>query len=155
MARGDMAFDRWLNLEFLARYQAQGVLILRLFTAGVLVYGTQDNVFSAERMHEFERFLAERGTPAPVLAAHVSVYAQFLCGLLILVGAATRWAGAVMVVNFLAALAIAHRGAPFQANIAPLAMLSLSAFFLLHGAGPLSVEAWRARRAVASTARSR
>ena len=142
-----MALGRWLNLEFLARYKDRAVLIPRLFTAGVLLYGTQDNVFSAERMHEFERFLAERGTPAPVLAAHVSVYAQFLCGLLILVGAAPRWAGAVMGVNFLAALVIAHRGAPFQANIAPLAMLALSAFFLLHGAGPLSVEAWRARRA--------
>lgn len=142
-----MALGSWLNLEFLARYKEHAVLILRVFTAGVLLYGTQDNVFSTERMHEFELFLAERGTPWPVLAAHVSVYAQFLCGLLILVGAATRLAGAVMVVNFLAALVIAHRGAPFQANIAPLAMLCLAAFFLLHGAGPVSVEARRARRA--------
>ncbi len=136
----------WLDWEGLARYQPYAVLPLRLFTAGVLLYGTQDNVLSAERMHEFERFLAERGTPLPGLAAHVSVYAQFLCGLLLLVGAATRHAGAVMIVNFLAALAIAHRGAPFQDNIAPLAMLALSVFFLLHGAGPLSVEAWRAGR---------
>ncbi len=141
-----MRGHRWLNLEGLAPYQPYAVLPLRLFTAAVLIYGTQDNVFSAERMHEFEVFLAERGTPLPWLAAPVSVYAQFLCGLLILAGAATRWAGAVMGVNFLAALVIAHRDTPYQANIAPLAMLALSAFFLLHGAGPVSVEAWLARR---------
>lgn len=141
-----MRGHRWFDLGGLEPYQPYAVLPLRLFTAVVLVYGTQDNVFSAERMHEFEVFLAQRGTPVPGLAAPVSVYAQFLCGLLILVGAATRQAGAVMAVNFLAALAIAHRDTPYQANIAPLAMLALSVFFLLHGAGPLSVEAWLAGR---------
>jgi putative oxidoreductase len=126
--------------------QAHAVLVLRLFTAGVLVWGTQDNVLSAARMEEFAHFLAARGTPLPQLAAPLSAWAQFLCGLLLLAGAAARWAGALMVVNFLAALLIAHRGAPFQANIAPLAMLSLAAFFALHGAGPLSLDArWAAR----------
>lgn len=132
--------------SFFERHAEVGTLILRLFLGGVLVYGTADNVFSAERMLEFERFLAERGTPWPFAAARLSVYAQFLCGLLVLVGAATRLAGAVMVLNFLAALLIAHRGAPFQANIAPLAMLSGSLFLLFHGAGPLSLDARRAAR---------
>ena len=133
---------------FFERNAEVGTVLLRLFLAFVLVYGTADNVFSGERMREFAHFLSERGVPLPLAAAHLSAYAQFLCGLLILVGAATRLAGAVVVVNFIAALLIAHRGAPFQANIAPLAMLSGGLFLLFHGPGPLSVDAWRARREV-------
>lgn len=137
-----------LNTTTLARPQPDaGTLLLRLFTAWVLVYGTQDNVFSLERMHEFEAFLAQRGVPYPLAAAVLSAYAQFVCGLLILAGLATRWAGAVMAVNFLAALWIAHRGAPFMANVPPLAMLTLSLHFALSGAGRWSLDARRSRRA--------
>jgi putative oxidoreductase len=135
---------------FFERHAELGTVILRLFLGGVLVYGTADNVFSSAHMHEFERFLAERGVPFPLAAAYLSAYAQFLCGLLVLAGAATRVAGAIVVLNFIAALLIAHRGAPFQANIAPLAMLSGGLFLLFHGPGPLSVDA---RRAVPSPPR--
>lgn len=134
----------WL-LDGLAPAAPYGALVLRLFFGGVLVWGTQDNVLSAERMREFEGFLAHLGTPAPHLAAPLSVWAQLLCGLLVLAGAATRWAGVVMAVNFLVALGLAHRGTPFQQDIAPLAMLACALYFTLHGAGPLSLEARWAR----------
>jgi putative oxidoreductase len=139
----------YLTLPGLDRWRWLGVLVLRLFTAGVLIYGVHGHLFGAEKMREFEQFLAESGVPQPVVGAHLCVYAQFLCGLLLLAGAAARWAAAIMVVNFIAALFIAHLGAPFMRNIAPLAMLSCSLFFLLHGAGPPSVDDLIARRAAA------
>src|SRR5690606_32827656 len=42
-----------VRLEYFERHAALGAPILRLFIAFVLIYGTQDNVFSWERMIEF------------------------------------------------------------------------------------------------------
>lgn len=131
----------------LERHSALGVPLFRVFLGATLVYGTQDNVFSRERMLEFAGFLAQNGFPAPLFNAHLSAYAQFICGLLILVGAATRPAAAVMVINFLVALWMVHRDLPFSANISPLAMLFGSVLLLFHGPGAYSVDAALQRRA--------
>ena len=122
-------------------------LPLRFFLAFVLVYGTQDNVFSHERMLEFRDFLAANGFPWPLLCAHVSAWAQFLTGILLLLGLFTRPAAAIVVVNFVVALLMVHLKLPFTANIAPLAMLAGGLFFLLHGAPRFSLDARLARRA--------
>jgi len=125
----------------LDRHREVGPLLLRLFVAFVLIYGTQDNVLSSERMLEFRDFLEGHGFPYPLASAWLSVYAQFLCGWLILFGFLTRVAALVMIINFVVALLTVHVGLPFSANIAPLAMLFGSLFFGFHGAGPYSVDA--------------
>jgi putative oxidoreductase len=129
-----------LRLAFLEKYEGYGALLLRLVVGSFLVYGTQDNVFSYRQMKEFEHFLAARGVPLPLLAAFVSAYAQFVCGILFVVGAATRAAAAVMVVNFVAALCIAHLGDSFRGMLPALMMLASACFFLLHGAGKPSFD---------------
>ena len=118
-----------------------GVLFVRLMFGFWLVYGTQDNVFDRERMNEFQLFIARHGFPFAAAGAYVSAYAQFVCGLLYIVGAWVRPAAAVMIVNFLFALGIAHRSTPLAADMPPLAMLAVACFLLVHGAGPLSVDA--------------
>lgn len=128
------------------RYGSVGALLLRLFIAFVLIYGTQDNVFSHARMAEFRGFLAQQGFPAAQGCAYLSVYAQFIAGFLIAAGLATRPAAMAMAVNFLVALLMVHTRLPFSANVAPLAMLAGSLFLLFHGAGPWSVDA-RLRKA--------
>lgn len=134
-------------LSFFERRSELGVVVMRVFLAFVLIYGTQDNIVSWARMLEFRDFLEQHGFPWPLLSTHVSVYAQFICGLLILVGFHTRVAALIMIVNFLVALAMVHVGLPFRANIAPLAMLAGSVFLLFHGAGPYSLDARRAAAA--------
>lgn len=124
----------------LERHAEIGTVLLRLFLAFVLIYGTQDNVFSRERMLEFRDFLAQNGFPWPLASAYLSAYAQFACGILILVGYMTRSAALVMVVNFLVALGMVHVGLPFNANIAPLAMLFGSLFLFFHGPGPFALD---------------
>lgn len=126
--------------------------MLRLTIAGILIYGTLDNVLSTERMLEFRDFLATNGFPLPQASAYGSVYAQFICGLLILVGLLTRWAALVMVVNFIVALAMVHIGLPFNINMAPLLMLAGSVFLLFYGAGPLSLDRHISARTEVSTA---
>lgn len=132
---GATALDRRL-----APCREYGPLFIRLIVGYRLIWGTADNVFSYARMLEFAEFLGAHGVPVPLAAAFVSAYAQFVCGLLFIVGAFTRPAAAVMVVNFIAALLIAHIGQPFLENYDALVMLFGAIFLLLHGAGGVSVD---------------
>jgi len=125
---------------FFERHREKGAVFVRLVVGFVLVYGTQDNVFSNERMVEFRDFLAVRGVPFPLSAALVSAYAQFVCGILYVLGLFVRPAALVMVVNFVAALVIAHLDAPLDAARLALCMLFSSLFLLFNGAGALSLD---------------
>jgi putative oxidoreductase len=138
--------QRLIWMPYLDRFREGGPVLLRVFVGSVLIYGTQDNILYADRMVEFRDFLANHGFPYPLASAYLSVYAQFACGVLILLGLLTRWAAVIMIVNFLVALAMVHWGLPFDANIAPLSMLFGSLFLLFYGAGPISLDA-RLRRA--------
>ena len=125
---------------FFERRREYGALFVRLVVGFVLVYGTQDNVFSHERMLEFRDFLAAKRVPYPLFAAHLSAYAQFVCGILYAVGLLVRPAALVMVINFVEALLIAHLDAPLDAARLALCMLFCSLFLLFNGAGALSLD---------------
>ena len=120
-------------------------MLLRLFLSLVLVYGTQDNVFSGARMREFRDFLAQNGFPYPLASAYLSAYAQFVTGILLGAGLFTRAAAAVVAIHFVVALLMVHVGLPFSANIAPLAMLVGGVFFVIYGAPRYSLDARRSR----------
>lgn len=130
-----------VDFSFFERHREVGALVIRLFAGGTIVYMSQDNVFSWERMLEFRDFLAARGVLIPLVAACLSVYVQFACGILFLLGLLTRYAAIAMVVNFVAAILIVHLDLPLQAAIPPGAMLACSLFLLFNGAGRLSVDA--------------
>ena len=136
----------FLSLSFFDRHREYGPVFVRLVVGSFLVWGTQDNVFSYARMLEFAEFLRAHNTPLPLAAAFVSAYAQFVCGLLYVAGALTRHAAVVMIVNFIAAILIAHVGDTFRGMFPALVMLFTSCFLLLHGAGKLSVDDALARR---------
>lgn len=131
---------RTLQLRSIEKYKEYGVIFIRLIIGFHLIYGTQDNVFSYARMEEFASFLSARGVPFPLFSAFLSAYAQFICGILIVIGAATRLAAAVMIVNFIAALLIAHIGDAYANMFPALMMLAAACFFFVHGAGKLSVD---------------
>lgn len=137
---------RSLKCSFLEKYKEYGVIFIRLMVGFHLIYGTQDNVFSYARMQEFAGFLSARHVPLPLFAAFVSVYAQIICGILFVAGAATRPAAVVMIANFVAAIVIAHLGDAYPNMFPALMMLAASCFFLIHGAGKLSVDSALGRR---------
>ncbi|HEX6097193.1 MAG TPA: DoxX family protein [Thermoanaerobaculia bacterium] len=124
-----------LNFAWLERRKEYGMFFVRLIVGFHLIYGTMDNVFSWARMIEFRDFLASRGVPLPLFAAHLSAYAQFLCGILFILGLFVRPAAAVMIVNFIAALLIAHRTGGYPPAALALIMLFSSIAFLVHGPG--------------------
>lgn len=94
------------TLPGMARHTDWAILLLRLYLGGFLIWGVWDNIVSPERMAEFAGFLTAIGSPMPSLAAPVSVWAQFLIGVLLIPGLLTRWAGMLLAVNFLVAVVL-------------------------------------------------
>jgi len=135
-----------LMLNGLARFSDGAMLALRVLIGAFLMWGTWDNIVSPERMQEFVAFLTQLNCPAPSLAAPISVYAQFACGALILVGLLTRWAGVVMAFNFIVAVWLVRPGADFRALFPPLVMIAISLVLATHGAGRYAADALIARR---------
>jgi putative oxidoreductase len=130
-----------MGFGWLDRYRDYGMFFVRLIVGFHLIYGVQDNVRSWARMLEFRDFLAEHGTPFPLFSAHLSVYAQLVCGALYLVGLFVRPAAAVMIVNFVVALLIAHRVGGYPPAAAAFFMLFSSMALLVHGAGRPALDA--------------
>jgi putative oxidoreductase len=126
-----------------SRFAGYGMFFFRILVSARLIYGTQDNIFSWKQMLEFEHFLAERGVPFPLLGAIISVYVQFICGILFLLGAASRLTGFLLIVNFIAALFIAHRGDTFVGMFQALTMLFAGLLMFLDGPGKFSVDRTR------------
>lgn len=121
--------------KWFEKHREYGMFFVRLIVGFHLIYGTADNVFSWTRMLEFRDFLGERGVPFPLFAANLSAYAQFLCGILFIVGLFVRPAAVVMIVNFICALLIAHRTGGYAPAAPALFMLFSSIAFLIHGPG--------------------
>ncbi|HYC88381.1 MAG TPA: DoxX family protein [Thermoanaerobaculia bacterium] len=121
--------------KWLEQRREFGMFFVRLIVGFHLIHGTADNVFSWARMLEFRDFLAGRGVPFPLFAANLSAWAQFLCGILFILGLFLRPAAVVMIVNFICALIIAHRTGGYQPASAALFMLFSSLAFLIHGPG--------------------
>ena len=121
-------------------HREYGMFFVRLIIGFHLIYGTQDNIFSWARMVEFSHFLAQNGVPLPLFAANLSAWAQFLCGILFIAGALTRYAAAVMIINFIAALLIAHRTGGYSPAALALIMLFCSIALFVHGPGKPSVD---------------
>jgi putative oxidoreductase len=138
--------SRLLRLDFFERYRDYAPIFLRLLIGIFIIHGVQDNMLSSERMAEFEKFLTARGVPAAAAAARLSVYAQFICGVSILLGAWIRLTSIVFIINFIVAIVIAHLGQSFPQMFPALMMIAAGLFFLFNGAGRLSIDALMERR---------
>jgi len=141
-----MSNNNLFRCEFFRRRADYGVIFLRLLLGAFIIHGVADNIFSRAHMVEFEKFLGARGVPYPLIAAHLSAYAQFICGWSILLGAFVRPISILFIINFIAAIVIAHLGQSFRQMFPALMMIAAGLFFLFNGAGPLSIDAWLEKR---------
>ena len=96
--------ETWLNTK-----SDIGLLALRIFIGLRIAIGTFDNIVSWDRMMEFSKFLEANNFPAPTFCAVLSVYAQFICALLILIGYKTRFGSFILSLNFMVAIIMVHR----------------------------------------------
>ena len=128
------------SLNWLQRNKDVGVLLLRLFIGVRLIYGVIDNVTSWEHMLKFRDFLQVFHFPVPLVSAVVSVYAQLIAALLIVLGFKIRFASLVMIFNFLVAIIMVHRNDTMEALTPALMMIFSCLLFLFQGAGKFSVD---------------
>ena len=126
--------------QWLATRHDVGLLLLRLFIGLRLLYGVIDNILSWDKMMEFSKFLSAQGFPVPTASAVISVYAQFVGGLLILIGYKIRFASAIIAVNFVVALLMVHLHDSIEGMTPALAMLFGALTFLFCGPGKYSVD---------------
>lgn len=133
----------WLNelgtpLAFLA---------LRLYLGAFLIWGVWDNISEKGRMTEFAMFLATFNCPVPEIAAPVSVWAQFITGVALIAGLFTRWAGALLAINFLVAVALfAATNADARTQYPHAILVFIGLIFMTSGGGKWSVDALLERR---------
>ena len=127
---------------FLDANKHVGILLLRIFIGGRLLYGVIDNVVSHERMVEFSDFLANNNFPIPDISAFISVYVQFFGAIFILLGFKIRLASILLVFNFIVALVFVHIAAndSIEGMTPALAMLFGCLTFLFTGADKFSLE---------------
>jgi putative oxidoreductase len=137
----------WLFLPSLARFGDLGLLLLRVVTGAFLIWQSHDNIFSAERMDEFVRFLTRFDFPAPEIMAPLCIGAQSMCGNAFVLGFLTRWAGLITTVVFLVAVWMVHWPQDFAGWWPALILVFLGILFATQGAGRYSVDAILARRA--------
>lgn len=132
-----------LMLPMLARFEDAALALMRLVVGAFLVWGVQDNLLSAERMLEFEQFLAKFGFPAPAWMARVSAWAQLLIGIAFIAGVATRWAGLVCAIHFVVAIVMVDMHGGIRASFPSACLVVIGLYLACRGAGRISIDhAW-------------
>ncbi len=86
-------------------------------------------------MLHFRDFLEGHGFPFPLISAFVSVVAQFLAGLSYISGLWIRFFSALMILNFLIALAMVHMRDTYLNSAPAIHLLVVSIFLLINGGG--------------------
>lgn len=134
------------KLEGLARFGDLTLFALRAVTGAFLMHETWDNVSSPARMREFAGFLEQFAFPLPHLMAPLSVAVQFGCGILLILGLATRAAGLLIAANFAVAVYMVHWSEPFRGWWPALVLVFLGLHFAAAGAGRFGVDALFGKR---------
>ena len=124
-----------------ARHADLGLLLLRCVTGAFLIYQSHDNVFSAARMDEFEKFQTQFGFVYPELMAPLSVYAQFAAGIAFILGLFTRWFGLITCFNFIVAVWMVHWNDPVPGIWPAAILIFLGLYFGLRGSGRYGLDA--------------
>ena len=136
--------------SFLSLNKYIGILLLRLFIGFRILYGVGDNVLSWDKMIEFSNFLDQNNFPYSLSLAVTSVYTQFFCSILILIGFKTRYASFILIINFLVALIFVHLkiNDTIEGMTPVLAMLFGCLTFLFTGADKISIDYYNSNKKI-------
>ncbi|MFN3815368.1 DoxX family protein [Brevundimonas sp.] len=130
-----------IEISRLNALQSGAMLALRLYVGGFLIWGVWDNITSTARMAEFEAFLAGVNCPLPAIAAPLSVWAQFAIGVALIPGVLTRWAGLLLSLNFIVAVALLWgAGADGRGLFPPAILIFVGLILATYGAGRWSLD---------------
>ena len=114
------------------------LLLLRVVAAAfLLTHGIPKvgRLFSGEEI----RFMDFMGL-GPAVSLSLAAFAEFLCSILVILGAATRLAVIPMIITMGTAAFVAHADDPFGTKEKPLLFLLIFVFLLITGPGMYSVD---------------
>jgi putative oxidoreductase len=126
-----------LNLKFLDRLHPLGLLILRVSLGAIMIAHGYHKVFGG--LHKHASFVASLGIPAWL--GYVSAAAEFLGGILLVLGLATRVAALAVCINMCVVIfkVELHRGLVGGYEF-PLALAAMAFALIFTGAGPISAD---------------
>lgn len=120
-------------------YMNAGLLWLRIFMgAGVAMHG-YGKIFGG-RIEMFTQGVADMGFPFPGVFAWAAALSEFVGGILIGMGLATRWAAFFVFATMSVAAFIRHSADPFSTKELALAYWTMAGALLLTGGGRLSLD---------------
>jgi putative oxidoreductase len=134
----------WRTLVAQPRWATRGdivLLVTRLVIGSFLIWGVWDNIVSAARMAEFVDFVRRHDFPIPEIAARLSVWAQFLCGVGFVTGFAIRWAGLVCAINFAVAVAMVDSNLGVRGALPSTCLILFGLIFATIGGGRFGADA--------------
>lgn len=111
---------------------AIGLLLLRLGAAGLLLVG--HGWPKVERWEKLSRTFADPLGVGPAVSLGLVILAEVVCALLVMLGFATRWALAPILIFFAVAIFVRHAGSPFDER--ELALIYAVPFVALMFTGP-------------------
>jgi putative oxidoreductase len=130
-------------LRYLDRLQPLALLVMRLVLGAVMVVYGYHKVFGG--LHHHADFVASLGLPR--WSAYLSSFAEFLGGLLILLGLFTRVAALAICIDLSVAIAKVHFHNGLTGNGGyefPLALAALAFALIFFGGGPIAFDHIRA-----------
>ncbi len=128
-----------LWLPWLDRLSAGGPFLLRLAVGGAMVIHGSQKLFGDPG--RFIGFVEKLGFPLPTVFGWAAIAAEFLGGLALVLGLATRWAAVFVAFTMGVAVFIAHANDGFNKQEYPLVLMLGALSLLLSGAGAWSLDA--------------
>lgn len=132
-----------LWLPWLDRLSAGGPFLLRLAVGGAMVIHGSQKLFGDPG--RFIGFVEKLGFPLPTVFGWAAIAAEFLGGLALVLGLATRWAAVFVAFTMGVAAFIAHANDGFNKQEYPLVLMLGALSLLFSGAGAWSLDAWLSR----------
>lgn len=128
---------KFLSTQYNATTYNLGLLILRLSAAGVILmnHGYQKLVNYGTMKDKFMDFMGLGTT----VSLSLSLFAEFFCALLLILGLFTRFAALFLVINMGVAFMLAHGGS-FADGELPFLYLAIFVAILLMGPGRISID---------------
>jgi putative oxidoreductase len=130
-------------LRYLDRLQPLALFVMRLALGAVIVGHGYHKVFGG--LHHHVQFVASLGLPG--WTAYLSAFAEFIGGILVLIGLFTRVAAFAICIDLAVAIAKVH----FRNGMMgpggyefPLALAALAFALIFFGAGPIALDHVRA-----------
>jgi putative oxidoreductase len=128
-----------MSLRFLDRLQPLGLLVLRLVLGAIMVGHGYSKVFGG--LHKHVEFVASLGMPGWL--AYLSTAAEFIGGVLLILGLFTRVAAIAVCIDMVVAILKVHlhNGLLGQNGYQfPLALAAIAFALVFSGAGPISLD---------------